>query len=87
MLMGVMPGYSGQEYGPETDARIAAVRAAIDRAGLDTLIEVDGGIKADTARRALAAGVDVLVSASFVFSHPRGYAAALQELRDAAPDA
>jgi len=86
MLMGVMPGYSGQEYDEDTTRRIAQVRAAIDRAGLDTLIEVDGGINTDTACLALAAGVDVLVTASFVFSHPRGYAAALRELRDAAPD-
>lgn len=83
MLMGVMPGYAGQEYDEETDRRIAEVRGRIDRAGLSTLIEVDGGIKTDTARRSVAAGADVLVSASFVFKHPGGYAAALEELHGA----
>ena len=48
-----------------------------------TLIEVDGGINEETARYAIGAGADVLVSASFVFKHPKGYAAALQALRGA----
>jgi len=81
MLMGVMPGYAGQAYAADTTPRLAAVREAIDRAGLATLIEVDGGINEDTARYAIGAGADVLVSASFVFKHPQGYAAALRQLR------
>jgi len=83
MLMGVMPGYAGQKYAGETTARIDEVRAAIDRAGLATLIEVDGGINEETAGIAINAGADVLVSASFVFKHPEGYAAALRRLRAA----
>lgn len=84
MLMGVSPGYSGQPYGEHTNERIAAVRKLIDTAGLSTLIEVDGGIHDETVGQAVAAGADVLVSASYVFRHPEGYAAALQSLRDIA---
>ena len=83
MLMGVTPGYAGQAYADETDRRIARVREAIDRAGLPTLIEVDGGINLETSRRAVAAGAHVLVSASFVFKHPDGYAAAIAALKGA----
>jgi ribulose-phosphate 3-epimerase len=83
MLMGVMPGYAGQKYAEETDRRIAEVRAAIDRAGLPTLIEVDGGINLETSIRAVRAGAHVLVSASFVFKHPEGYGAAIASLKEA----
>lgn len=84
MLMGVMPGYSGQKYGEETTRRLAAVREMIDRHGYPTLIEVDGGINLDTVGEAVGAGAKVLVTASYVFSHPQGYAAAMQGLRDLA---
>jgi len=83
MLMGVMPGYAGQHYDEATDRRIAEVRGAIVRAGLATLIEVDGGINAETAARAIQAGADVLVSASFVYKHPDGYDAAIAALKGA----
>jgi ribulose-phosphate 3-epimerase len=81
MLMGVTPGYAGQKYGETTDQRIAQVRQAIDRAGLPTLIEVDGGINAETSHRAVLAGANVLVSASYVFRHPDGYDAAIASLK------
>lgn len=84
MLMGVVPGYSGQCYDPETTGRIAAVKEIIERQGLHTLIEVDGGINEHTIGEAVAAGVDVLVTASYVFKHPQGYAAAIQGLREIA---
>jgi ribulose-phosphate 3-epimerase len=87
MLMGVMPGYAGQLYGENTSARIGAVREVIDRQGLPTLIEVDGGINDTTVAEAVAAGADVLVSASYVFKHPQGYAAALEALREIAASA
>jgi len=86
MLMGVMPGYAGQEYAEETTRRITQIRQAIDRQGLATLIEVDGGVNDATVREVLGAGADVLVSASFVFKHPQGYAEALRQLRAAAPN-
>lgn len=81
MLMGVMPGYASQVYDPATTGRIARVREMIDGQGLDTLIEVDGGINADTAPEAVAAGVDAIVSSNFVFRHPEGYGAAVRWLK------
>lgn len=81
MLMGVMPGYASQAYDPATTGRIARVRQMIDAEGLDTLIEVDGGINAETAPEAVAAGADVIVSSNFVFRHPDGYGAAMRWLK------
>ena len=86
MLMGVRPGYSGQHYDPATTQRIAAVKEIIERQELETLIEVDGGINETTIGEAVGAGVDVLVTASYVFSHPQGYAAAMQGLREIAAE-
>lgn len=86
MLMGVEPGYAGQTYMEVTDQRIQAMREAIERAGLQTLIEVDGGVNVQTARRVIAAGADVLVSASFIFQHPQGYKTAISDLRRVAAE-
>ncbi|MEN6645576.1 MAG: ribulose-phosphate 3-epimerase [Armatimonadia bacterium] len=84
MLMGVIPGYAGQAYHPETTDRIRQVRALIDKAGLPTMIEVDGGVNGTTADEVIGAGADVLVSASFVFKHPEGYGGAIRRLREIA---
>jgi ribulose-phosphate 3-epimerase len=81
MLMGVMPGYAAQQYDPRTTERISQVREMIDRAGLGTLIEVDGGINGETAPEAVAAGVDAIVSSNFIFKHPEGYGAAVRWLK------
>lgn len=86
MLMGVRPGYAGQAYMEVTDQRIEEVRQAIERAGLETLIEVDGGVNMQTARRVIGAGADVLVSASFIFQHPQGYKTAISDLRRVAAE-
>lgn len=87
MLMGVIPGYAGQSYHPETTGRIEQVRKLIDRAGLETLIEVDGGVNEQTVREVVAAGAEVLVSASYVFKHPEGYGGAINRLRELAREA
>ncbi len=84
LLMSVEPGYAGQRFMPGVLKRIEQVRKLIDRAGLDTLIQVDGGITAETARQVIAAGANVLVSGSFFFGHPEGYRAAAEALRGAA---
>ena len=84
MVMGVVPGAAGQAYMEGTDERIARIRAMIDRAGLPTLLEVDGGVNDETVSRAVGSGADVLVSASYVFKHPEGYAAAIRRLREIA---
>ena len=67
MLMSIEPGWSGQILDPEVFPRIEAVRAEVDRRGLDVDVEIDGGVKIDNARRAVEAGATVLISASGIF--------------------
>jgi len=81
LLMSVEPGYAGQEFIPAVLGRIERVRKLIDQAGLEILIQVDGGIDAETAPQVISAGADVLVSGSFFFNHPDGYAGAVKVLR------
>lgn len=53
---------------PESLDKVRALKAEIERQGLDCEIEIDGGINAETAPLAVNAGVTVLVAGSFVFS-------------------
>ena len=68
LLMSVNPGFGGQRFIDHTLVKIAELKSMIDDAGSDTLIEVDGGINADTGGLAAQAGVDVLVAGSAVFN-------------------
>jgi len=79
MLMSIAPGWAGQTLDPSVFARTQAVRAELDRRGLDTDLEIDGGIKLDNARRAVDAGANVLVAASAIF-HADDPVAAAREL-------
>lgn len=67
LLMSVFAGFGGQKFIPETMDKIRYVRREIDRCGLPTLIEVDGGVTKDNANDIFAAGADVLVAGSAVF--------------------
>ena len=67
LLMSVYAGFGGQAFIPETIEKIHYVRNEIDRRGLQTLIEVDGGINTKNAAEVFAAGADVLVAGSAVF--------------------
>ena len=78
-VMTVEPGFGGQEFIPHSPDKIARLRvlsATIE-------IEVDGGIDAGTAPRAVAAGATCLVAGSAVFKHPGGVAAGIKAIRDA----
>jgi ribulose-phosphate 3-epimerase len=68
LVMTVNPGWGGQTFIDHCVAKISELRAEIDRRKLGTLIEVDGGINAETAARCVAAGASVLVSGSYLFS-------------------
>ena len=70
MLMSVNPGYGGQHFIPHSVEKVARLREMIDRKGLQTLIEVDGGVNLETGKQLLAAGADVLVAGNFVFKSP-----------------
>ncbi len=83
LVMSVHPGYSGQDFIPEVLPKVSEFRRAIDSAKLETLIQFDGGIDADTLPAALEAGGQVFVAASAVFKHPQGISAGIQALRSA----
>jgi ribulose-phosphate 3-epimerase len=68
LVMTVNPGFGGQAFIESQLAKIAAVRRAIDASGRDIDLEVDGGINAETAARAVAAGADVLVAGTATFA-------------------
>ena len=67
LLMSVNPGFGGQQFIENTIAKVQRLRRMIDESGSHALIEVDGGVQAETAPRLVKAGVDVLVSGSYVF--------------------
>lgn len=68
LLMSVNPGYGGQRFIGHTLTKIQELKAMIDAAGSDTLIEIDGGINTTTGALASAAGADVLVAGNAVFN-------------------
>ena len=70
LLMSVFAGFGGQKFIPETMSKISFIRAEIDRRGLPTLIEIDGGVNTANAASLFAAGADVLVAGSAVFGAP-----------------
>ena len=75
LVMTINPGYGGQKLIPRTLRKVERVRAEIDRQGLDTEVEVDGGVDASNARACVEAGANVLVAGTAVFGHPGGPAA------------
>lgn len=82
LIMTVNPGFGGQSFIAPQLRKIEAARKMIDRAGLDILIEVDGGIQPDTAKQARDAGANVLVAGTSVFKDgPEGYARNIQALK------
>ena len=82
LIMSVNPGFGGQKFIEAVVPKIRALRAEIDRRGLTTDIEVDGGIDPDTAPVVVAAGATVLVAGSAVFHAPGGdYRSAIRALR------
>ena len=83
LLMSVDPGFGGQRYLPAVESRLRTVRGWLDARGSRARVQVDGGIDADTAPAAVAAGADSLVAGSAVFGAADGPAAALARLRQA----
>jgi ribulose-phosphate 3-epimerase len=84
LVMSVNPGFGGQTFIESQIARIAALRRMIDASGRSIDLEVDGGINPDTARKAVAAGADMLVAGTAVFGRgPQHYAASIAALRGA----
>ena len=67
LLMSVNPGFGGQKFIENTIEKVKRLRKLIDASGSKAIIEVDGGVQAETAPRLVAAGADALVSGSYVF--------------------
>ena len=82
LLMSVNPGFGGQKFIENTIEKVKRLRQMINEKGCKTLIEVDGGVQGETAPRLVEAGVDVLVSGSYVFGEkdPEGVIRSLRAL-------
>ena len=83
LVMSVNPGFGGQTFIPRSDAKVRAVRALLDAAGNDALVEIDGGIDLHTVARVVAAGARMIVAGSAIFNTPDPERAA-RELKAAA---
>lgn len=70
LLMGVNPGFGGQKFIENTIDKVSRLKELITQTNSHALIEVDGGVQAETAPRLVNAGVDILVSGSYVFKSP-----------------
>ena len=70
LIMSVNPGFGGQKFIPFCLDKVRDLKAMINEAGADTLIQIDGGVTLDNARELTEAGVDVLVSGSAFFKYP-----------------
>ena len=67
LLMSVNPGFGGQKFIENTIQKVKRLRKLIQESSSKALIEVDGGVQEETAPRLVEAGVDVLVSGSYIF--------------------
>jgi len=80
LLMTVNPGFGGQSFIEACLPKIQALRGMLDRRGLETELEVDGGVKTDNIDRISHAGADVFVAGSAVFGSG-DYVSTIAELR------
>jgi len=81
LLMSVNPGFGGQSFIPTTLDKLKLVREKIDASGYDIRLQVDGGVKADNIAEIAAAGADMFVAGSAIFSKP-DYKQAIDEMRE-----
>jgi ribulose-phosphate 3-epimerase len=82
LVMSINPGFGGQSFMPSQLAKIERLRAMIDASGRDIVLEVDGGVTAQTGRRCVEAGATALVAGTAVFKDgPAAYAANIAALR------
>ena len=67
LIMTVKPGFGGQAFMPDMLEKIRFTKEAIERQGLKTRIEVDGGIDEKTAAQCIQAGASILVAGTYLF--------------------
>lgn len=80
LLMSVNPGFGGQKFIPTTLEKIKHVRQRITESGRDIRLEIDGGVNSNNIAEIAAAGADMFVAGSAIFSKP-DYKVAIDELR------
>ncbi len=68
LVMSVEPGFGGQKFMPSALPKLEKLKKEIEKQNLNVELEIDGGINAETAPLAVAAGANVLVAGSFIFS-------------------
>ncbi len=85
LVMTVNPGFGGQEFIPEVIPKIERLREMIQQRGLNTEIEVDGGINLDTIGPVSAAGATIFVAGSAIF-HSKDYSKTIHMMRDRIAD-
>ena len=66
-LMSVFPGFSGQKFIPETFERLEKLKKIITEKNSQAIIQIDGGVSIDNAKKLVSLGADILVAGSFVF--------------------
>ena len=81
LVLGNNPGFSGQGWFPEMAAKISRVAHFLEQAGSSAIIQVDGGMTAQTLPEAYRAGARAFVSGSAIFGHPGGIAVGIKSLR------
>ena len=86
LIMTVEPGFGGQSFLDLCLPKIRTTRALLHKHGLETWLQVDGGISLETIERCADAGADVFVAGSAVFSagDPDAMVAALREKAESA---
>lgn len=67
LIMSVNPGFGGQKFIQNSLKKVTDLRELIEKHGSEAMIEVDGGVDADTAPQLVEAGADILVAGSYVF--------------------
>ena len=66
-LMSVFPGFSGQKFINETYEKLKSLKTIISNSNANTIIQIDGGVSLDNAKKLVSIGADILVAGSFVF--------------------
>ena len=83
LIMSVNPGFGGQKFIPASLEKIAAAKLMLEKWNSEAIIQVDGGISAQTIAEVYQAGARNFVAGTAVFGHPEGIAAGIAALRAA----
>ena len=81
--MSVNPGFGGQSFIPSALDKISTVKWILEESGSEAIIQVDGGISAETILEVYQAGARNFVAGTALFKHPEGIAAGIAALRSA----